>query len=586
MQRDNQAADKSNVHFRVRVLYVAVVVVAAVFLVRLFYLQVIRFDHYRTLAIQGQLKEYQIDPQRGRIKAHDGNAVVPIVLNEKKYTLFADPAFVRDKRDAAHKIQRIIGGDVGEYEEKMNEDTRYAVLKKKLSKEQKEQIDELEIKGIGTREAEYRTYPQGEMAAQLLGFVNDEGEGRYGVEQYLDGRLRGRPGQLKAITDARGVPLVSSKDNIIVEPESGEDVILTIDISMQKQLEETLKAGLERARSASGSAVIMEADTGAVKAMANFPTYNPSEFFNVEDASVFNNAVVSEPLEVGSVMKPLTAAAALNQGAVNRNSTFYDPSRLVVDTETVSNIEEDGGPGTKSVADILQLSLNTGATWLLMQMGGGTINEQARMTWHGYMTERYGFGYQTGIEQGYEADGYVPDPMDGFGLNIQYANTSFGQGMSATPLQMAAALSSIVNGGTYYRPRLVDAYVTPDGTEHIVQPDVVRRGVVSPEVSQVMVELMEYTARRNRYTTPLDNYLIGGKTGTAQITRPEGGYFEDRYNGTFVGFVGGDRPQYVIVVRVNDPGIPGYAGSQAAAPVFGNIVNALVDSLMVHPKSN
>lgn len=354
---------------------------------------------------------------------------------------------------------------------------------------------------------------------------------------------------------------------------------------MQKQLEELLKTGLDRAKSDSGSAVIMDANTGAIKAMANYPTYNPAEFYKVEDANVFNNAAVSSPLETGSTMKPLTAAAALDNGSVSKDQTYYDPSHFEVDTKTISNIEEDGGPGTKSIKDILQLSLNTGATWLLMQMGGGQINEQARKTWYDYMTNHYGFGKKTGIEQGYEAEGYVPDPVDGYGLNIQYANTAFGQGLNVTPMQMAAALSSVVNGGTYYRPRLVDSYIDASGNEQKVEPDVVNSNVVSADVSNTLREFMEYTATKNRYNDLRSGYHIGGKTGTAQISNPAGGYFENKYNGTFMGFIGGDKPQYVIYVRVNEPKIPGYAGSHAAAPVFKDLVNMLVDNLFVTPQS-
>lgn len=570
---------------RTRFWYALIVVACAIFVIRLFYLQVIKYDFYRKTALAGQFKEYEVPAERGRIKAHDGNNVVPIVLNEKKYTLFADPKYIKNQEDTAEQIQKIIGGNTQDYISKMSQDTRYAILQKKLSKEQAEQIDELEIKGIGTREEVYRTYPQGELAAQVLGFVNDEGSGSYGIEEYLNDRLQGEPGQLKAITDASGVPLVSNKDNIIEDAVAGDDIILTLDISMQKQLEEILKAGLERARSQSGSALIMDTNTGAIKAMANLPTYNPAEFYKVEDANVFINAAVGTPLEVGSTMKPLTAAAALNNGSVQKDSSYYDPSKFVVDNETISNIEEDGGPGTKNVADILQLSLNTGASWLLMQMGGGQINEQARKTWYDYMTNHYGFGKKTNIEQGYEGEGYIPSPVDGYGLNIQYANTAFGQGMTATPLQMGAALSSVINGGTYYRPRLVDAYINGQGEEQTVAPEIVRSDVVSPGVSQTMIELMEYTARKNRYTNMRPGYVIGGKTGTAQITRPEGGYYEDKYNGTFIGFVGGDKPQYTIVVLVREPKIPGYAGSQAAAPIFSNVVNMLIDSLAVTPKT-
>lgn len=587
MRPDYQSQPITSSAQRVRFWYVFLLLILSIFLVRLFYLQIIRHEHYRQAALQKQLKEYEIRAERGAIEAHDGERIVPLVLNEKRFTLFADPKFIKDPKATATLVAGIIGGDANEYETKMRQDTRYSVLAKKLSKEQKEKLDALQQKGIGTREEEYRTYPQGELAAHILGFVDDEGEGQYGVEQFLDGQLKGVPGRLRAITDAQGVPLVSNKDNVVVQPKAGQRVVLTVDIAMQKQLEDILKAGLEAAKSKSGSALILEAYTGAVKAMANLPTFNPAEFYKNEDPSVFNNTAVTSPLEVGSIMKPLTAAAALDKGVVTTSTTYFDPGFVKIDDATVTNVEEVSGAGTRSVGDILRMSLNTGAVFLLRQMGGGELNEQARVTWYDYMTDRYRLGKATGIEQGgegYEAEGLIPDPVNGYGLNIQFANTAFGQGMSATPLQMGAALASVINGGTYYRPHLVDKVIDADGKETAKGPQVLRQGVVKEQVSRDIRAIMESVVDRSNRSAARSGYSVGGKTGTAQISKPGGGYYDDKYNGTYLGFVGGDKPQYVIVVRVNEPGIPGYAGSRAAAPVFASISNMLLNNFGVTPK--
>jgi cell division protein FtsI/penicillin-binding protein 2 len=575
---------------RINLWYVAILLVLGTFGIRLFYLQVIRHDYYKKTALSGQLKQYEIPAERGLIEAHDGDGVVPIVLNEKRYTLFADPKYIKDAAGSAAKIQKIIGGKQQTYEDLMKLNTRYAVLAKKLSRQQKDQLDKLEIKGLGTREGSIRTYPQGDLAAQLLGFVDDEGMGKYGLEQALNKQLQGTPGQLNAITDAQGVPLVANRDNIITPPKSGNRVRLTIDVSMQRQLEDILKTGLNHAQSKTGGALIIDPNTGAVKAMANYPTYNPAEFYKVEDGNAFNNGVVSSPLEVGSIMKPLTAAAALNQGVVSPNTTYYDPSHYKIGDATITNIEEDGGPGTRSVADILQLSLNTGATWLLMQMGGGEVNAKARNVWHDYMVNHYRFGQATGIEQGYEANGTIPDPNDGFGLDITYANTAFGQGMTATPLQMGAALSAIINGGNYFQPHLVEQQTDANGRVSKTGSKVLRDNVVSQKVSNEMIKLMEGVVGRNYrlygFTSLDPRYSIGGKTGTAEIAKPGGGYYDDKFNGTFMGFVGGDKPEYVIVVRVDEPGIGGYAGSKAAAPVFSSLANMLINNFNVSPRSS
>ncbi len=558
---------------RLDLFYGLVMIIFAIFIVRLFYIQVIQHRYYANAALSGQYKEYEIPAERGIIVAHDGDTAVPIVLNEDKFTLFADPKHIKEPAKTAEDLVKVTGGDKSEYEEKLISKTRYAVLAKKLDAVQSEKIKELELKGIGLRTESIRTYPQGTLAAQILGFVNDEGKGTYGIEQALDEQLRGKSGELKAVTDVRGVPLAANGDNVRKEPVQGKQVTLTIDLGMQRKVEDLLKDHIPAVRSKSGSVIVMDPNTGAVKAMANFPTYNPAEFYKVSDASVFNNAAVSSPLEVGSVMKTLTVAAGMNENVMNANTTYPDPSYWKIDDATIRNVEEDGGAATRSVPDILRYSLNTGATWVLMQLGGGKINEQARTKWHDYMVNHYRFGQKTGIEQGYEAEGYVPDPNDGYGLNIQYANTTFGQGVNITPIQFAAAFSASINGGKYYKPHLVE----PDNSKSTVVND----AVVRPDISEQMRVMHENSVAKNYTFLKRSGYRIGGKTGTAEITKPGGGYYDDRYNGTFVGYIGGDKPEYVIMVRVDEPHVPGYAGTKAAAPLFAKVTDMLINNFSV-----
>lgn len=572
---------------RIRILYGVLLFVCAVFAIRAFYLQVIRHDYYSKAALNYQLKEYLVPAERGIILAQNGSTVTPLVLNETKYTLFADPVYVEDADKAALDIAGIIGGNPKEMAELLRTpDTRYVVLAKKLSKEQHEAINKLEILGIGTREHSYRTYPQGRLAAQALGFVNDDGEGQYGIEQFMDEILAGKPGELKAITDARGVPLVSNPDNIVTEPQAGQAVTLTLDIGMQQQIEDILKKGLEHAKSESGSILVMDPTNGQVKAMAGYPSYDPENLSATEDLADLSNTVVSQPLEVGSIMKSLTAAAALNQDVVTPHTAFYDKGYVEIGDRKITDTHNS--EGTQTVESLLVESLNTGAVWLLEQIGRGSLNERARLTWHSYMTEHYYLGRQTGIEQAGEAAGYIPSPEDnGEGIDVTYANTSFGQAMTATPLQMGAAFSAIINGGTYYKPTVVSSVRDAKGKEVPNEPQAVRDDVVSDQVSRDMVTLLEEVAYQNIRAALRDGYSVGGKTGTAEIARPAeegGGYYTDRFNGTYAGFVGGNNPEYVIIVTVNEPKLPGYAGSQAAAPIFRDVVNMLLDNFGVTPK--
>ncbi|MBI1952232.1 penicillin-binding protein 2 [Candidatus Saccharibacteria bacterium] len=577
---------------RLSVWYGFLIFILVIFVARLFYLQIVRHDYYRAEALADQLKEFAIPAQRGVIHAHEGGEFVPLVLNEKLYTLYVDPFFIKDAAGAAIKVAAVTSGDAGSYEKAMKtKGSRYQILARRLSQDQKKQIEALKLPGVGTQGQDYRTYPQGSLAAQVLGFVNNDGEGKYGVEQALDKSLTGTPGRLKAITDAEGVPLAASRNNIQVNPSNGKDMVLTLDLGMQKQLETILKKNLDKVSSNSGSALIMDVNTGAIKAMANLPTFDPAQYYDQSDSSVFTNAAVSLPLEVGSVMKTLTASAALDLGVIKADTTYNDPARWELDGHTITNIEEDGGPGVRSITDILNLSINTGAAWMLMRMGGqtGEVNATARDRWHDYMVNHFNLGKTTGIEQGYEAGGFVPEPNKGYALQLTYANTSFGQAMTATPLQMAAALASVINGGTYYQPRLIDGTLDSAGNLTAKKPIVVRSGVVSSGVSQSLRSMLEFAVKDHyksgfSYLNFSDSFSVGGKTGTAQIANPSGGYYGNRFNGTYIGYVGGDRPQYVISVRVNEPHGVKYAGSGAAQPLFSDLAHMLIDNFNIVPK--
>jgi cell division protein FtsI/penicillin-binding protein 2 len=578
---------------RIRVWYTLIILIIAVFGLRLFYLQIIRYDHYKTAALSDQLKQYEIPAARGIISAYDGDAAVPIVLNQTLYTIYADPAFIKHPDKVASTLADVLGGQPSDYADKLTrKGSRYVILAKKVSKATKAKLLKYEYAGLGAQEQSYRVYPQGSLASQLLGFVNSENKGVYGIEQALNTTLTGTPGRLKAITDVHGVPLAASEGNVSVPAVAGKKVQLTIDLGMQKQMENILKDQYKKTHSEGLSAVIIEPNTGRIKAMANYPTYDPSHSADVKDLGLFQNNVVTRAIEPGSTMKPFTAAAAIDQGAVTPTTTFYDPSHWLVNGYNITDIEEDGGAREQSVKSTLTLSLNTGATWLLMRMGGSndTVKQKGIQAWHDYMVKHYRFGKDTNIEQGYESAGYVP-PADKSrpALELTYANTSFGQGVQTTALQMAGALSSVLNGGTYYQPTLIHGYTDASGQTMTNKPKVLNSGVVKRSTSKALAPLMQAVVERYRsvgfsYLKFPDNYIVGGKTGTAQVAQPGGGYYKDKFNGTYMGFVGGNTPQYVIVVYNIKPNVPGYAGSLGGQPVFADLAHMLIDNGYVTPR--
>jgi len=590
-----QAAGVTDPVQRARMWYALLVIVFAIFAIRVFYLQVIRYDYYKKAALSDQLKQYMIPAERGLITAHLGSSSVPIVLNQELYTLYADPTLVKHPRQVASKLQPIIGGTVGSITQLLQiSGTRYVVLKEKLTNSQSNKILAYQFPGVGTEEQDYRTYPQGDLASQLLGFVNDSGQGEYGIEQALNGQLSGKPGLLKAVTDINGVPLAASPGNVSIAPVNGDNVDLTINVGIQAGVEKIVQAAQKQYQSKDVSAVVMDVHTGQVVAMANYPTYNPANYEDVTDPSVFENDTVTYPIEPGSITKIFTVATSLQKGVITPTTSFYDPGTWSIDGATVSDVASDHSQGQQTILSVLDKSLNTGATWMLMQLGGGQINTQARNILYQYFTDHFMLGRPTGIQQGAgeEASGYVPTPYDnGDGINLTYANVSFGQGYTATALQMVAGLSSIVNGGTYYQPTLVDQITTPSGKVTDLPPKIVKKNVVSQQVAQGVITLMEENNHNHIYEGyPYlnfgPNYNVGGKTGTAQIASPLGGYLPNTYMGTYTGFVGGNTPQYAIVVYNMQPNDYGeFAGAGAGQPVFADIAHMLINDFGVTPKS-
>lgn len=573
-----QNRDRKLLIDRLDVVKLLLVVVALTFLGRLFYVQVLKADYYDSLAKGEQFRELEIEPERGTIYVQNGSLEpVAITLNESRYTIFADPTFIQDKNKTASDLADALGIEQSEVESKLEQDSlRYVVIAKKQTKEVRDKVAQKSLKGVAWREERQRTYPQGTLASQIIGFVNDEGEGQYGVEGYLNDELSGKPGVIRAVTDVQGVPLAQNDDNIVSAPEDGTDIVLTIDQTIQQIAEDEIKAGIERTGAKSGSAIVMEANTGRIKAMANYPSFNPAEYTKVEDASLFKNKVVTDSLEPGSIMKTLTVSSALDQGVIGKSGTYNDTGSQTIDGVTITNAI-NFGTGQTSVFEILQNSLNTGAVEMLKLMGGGEVNAQARTRFYGYLDQSFMFTQDTPVEQQGASTGIIPDPLEGDGLNIQYANMSFGQGLTVTLQQFASALSAAINGGTYYSPTVVYSRSSQEGIV-VQEPKAIKKFVVSENTSNSIRELMQEYIVVTR-SNPRTEFVMGGKTGTAQVPDGNGGYRTDIYNTTFAGFIGKDAPKYVIVVRLNEGNaLSGeFTGFKSARPVFLGIANGIFD---------
>lgn len=569
---------------RPRTLAILTLVIMAVFVVRLFYLQVIQHDYYVGLANQEQLKQLVIPAKRGEIYAMDGNTPVKVVLNETVYTVFADPKIVDNSQGIIDTIQRVAGGNARPNIQALlaKKDSRYQIIATKVTRKQAEMIKKENLKGLGFQQETQRVYPEGDLASQTLGFVDASGTGRYGIEGGLNDRLLGTDGLLQSVTDVRNVPLTIGDNNINKPAKNGEDVVLTVDRNIQAYTEKALAKGMEKSGAKEGSVMIMDPNTGKILAMANLPTYKPAEFTKVQDAAAFNNGTISEPYEPGSDIKAFTVAMGLDKNVIQPDSTYNNTDKIKVEDRTIGNAVK-GETGIITMQHALNYSLNTGMVTIAQRLGDGeNITHAARQTMYSYLHDKLHMGEISGVELANEAKGTIISPSEADGGAVRYSNMSFGQGMDVTMLQVCAAFAPLVNGGTYYKPTVLEGKME-DGKLVPAAAKPSEQNVISPDASK-KVRQMVYEARAGFHgSADKKGYYVGGKTGTSQTIK-DGKYVDNETIGTYLGFGGSEsRTEYVIMVRVAGDNM-NLQGNKDAMPIFTDISNWMLDYMKLQPK--
>lgn len=552
---------------------------------RLFQLQIIDNQKYLALADAEQMRRFEIPARRGLIYAMDGKTPTKLVMNETIYTVFADPQIIKaaDRDKLVEVLRQTIGGDLrNDFEALLDKkETRYQILATKVNRKQAELIKKEEFSGIGFQETSQRVYPEGKLAAQVLGFVNSEG-GQYGVEGSLDKDLSGKNGLLKTVTDVSGVPLTIGNRDIDTPAEDGKNIVLSIDRNIQAQTEKILKNRLEKSGAKEGSVLVMDPQTGKIMAMANFPTYNPAEFFKVQDAAAFNNRTATAPYENGSVIKALTMAMGIDTGVADQNSTYYNTDSVKIDDITVKNAVL-GHTGTITMQTAMNYSLNTGMVEIASRLGGGRITKEARDTMYDYYHNRFELGQKTGLEIA-ESAGILISPDELEGNAVRYSNMSFGQGMNLTMAQTATAFSAAINGGTLYKTSIINGEVDKYGNFAKKEPGIRKSNVVKNTTSDVLRQSLIDARQSVGANNDLAGYRVGGKTGTSETVR-DGRYVDDETIASYSGFGGNNSPKFVIMVSVSGAG-QNLQGSQDAGPIFTELSNWMLNYLKVQPKGN
>lgn len=574
---------------RSRILAGVVLAIATVFVFRLFYLQVVQHDFYVNLAQVEQVKKERLPATRGEIYALNGTSPVKVVLNETIYTVFVDPAVIieSDTANAVKKVMReVAGGNLRDNFDSLivKEDSRYQIIATRVTRTQAEKIKDSKLRGVGFQAVSQRVYPEGQLAAQVLGFVNAEGTGNYGIEGYMNDELKGIDGRLETVTDVSDVPLTVGDRNIREPAQDGKNIVMTIDRNIQSKVEQALADGIARSKATDASVVVMDPNTGRVMAMANLPTYNPGDYYKVTDGAVFNNGTISAPYEPGSDIKTYTMATAIDKNVATPSDTYNNTDSIKVEDRTISNASK-GRTGVITFQTALTWSLNTGFVTLAQRLGDGKqINRTARDTMYEYFHDRFGLGELTGIELANEQKGIVISPEETDGNAVRYSNMAFGQGLDTTLIQVTGGFSAIINGGNYYKPTLIGGYIDEDGVYTPKEtPKPVKPGVIKTTTSEQIKE-MTYVARSSLRKVDKDGYYVGGKTGTSQVIR-NGQYADDETIATYLGYGGSDidTPEYVIMVSIHGEQRI-LSGSTDATPIFTDISNWMLDYLKIQPK--
>lgn len=563
--------------WRVRLLFFFLFFAGILVLARLFFLQVLSHEKWIALAENQHNASLELAADRGEIFMHDGenDDRYPLAVNREYQTVFVVPRDVVEKDRVALELSRILDIEAAEILDKLNlEDDPFEIIKKRLSDGEVAEIRTLQFKGVALQGEKYRYYPAGELAAQVIGFASlgaKGGAGGYGVEASLDEQLRGETGTLSQEKDASGrwIPL---SDRTISHASNGDSVTLTLDRVIQYETEKILKDSVEQYQADRATAIVMDPQSGNILAMASAPQFDPNNYSKEEDYSIFLNGAVSSAYEPGSIMKPITMAIGIEEGQVSPTTEYVDTGRVVEAGYTIRNAE-DKVYGRSNMFHVLDQSINTGVIYVEKLVGNTLFGEYLK---------RFGFGERTGIRLPAELPGNLKN-LQNTRSTINFFTASFGQGITATPIQMTTAYAALANGGRLLKPNIIDKVIHSDGSIEVTAPTVIRQ-VVSEETSKAMGTMLRsvvVSGHGKRADVP--GYLVGGKTGTAQVAKTGSkGYEEGVSIGSFIGYAPIHDPKFVVLVKLDNPKNVEWAES-SAAPTFGQIMKFLLEYAKVQP---
>ncbi|MBK5221123.1 MAG: penicillin-binding protein 2 [Thermoleophilia bacterium] len=544
---------------RIGLLFAAFLLCFLLVVGRAFWLQGVQGSSLASQAASQQTETITVPGLRGSLLDRRGNS---LAASEDAATIYATPYQVKNPPVAAEKLARVLGLDSADVLADLTAESGFSYIAQKVSLEQAARIDRLDLEGIGELPDSRRTYPQGEMAGQVIGSVGSENQGLTGLEMGEESILSGTDGERRIVTDALGDPI---RLETVQETEDGEDIQLTLDPLIQEKTERVLVEVGETYSPVGATAIVVDPRSSQVLAMANWPPVDPNDLSSASNEDLMNRATGFN-YEPGSTFKAFTVAAALQEKLVTPTSSFTLAPSIQVADRTIDE-SHPRGTETLSVGEILAHSSNVGAVTIGLEVGSEKFDRWIK---------RFGFGKPTGVQFPAEEQGIVPDLDEYSGSTM--GNLPLGQGLSVTPMQMVAGYTAIANGGMLKRPQLIERIGEEDVQEpkgkRVIDPD------VAAEIREMLVGVLAPGGTASEVSVP--GYTLAGKTGTAQVAE-NGTYSETKYVASFIGFAPAQNPQLLAAVIVDQPQGEIYGGS-VAAPAFGQIASFALPYLGVAPE--
>ncbi|GAC1421732.1 MAG: penicillin-binding protein [Actinomycetota bacterium] len=528
---------------------------------KLVQLQVVHASAFEHIGAKQRIRHFQLPARRGGIFDRNG---VPLALSVEARSIYADPRLVIDADETATTLTKLLGVDKDAIKERLKRKSGFVYLARKVDLRVAQRVLALKLPGIGALAETKRIYPQGTLAGQVIGFVGLEGHGLSGIESGFDSQLSGSPGVAVVEQDPRGRPIANGVRNV-VNSVRGSDITLTLDRDVQFQAERALADAVAKTGAIEGVALVMDAQNDEVLAMANYPSFDPSQLSG-SDADARRNRAVQDSYEPGSVNKLITAAAAIETNTVRPSDVFNVPDQLQVSDKVFHDFETHP-TWTIPYTEILAKSSNVGTIEVAQKLGSEKLYDAL---------DRFGLGHRTGIEFPGESPG-ISLPLDKWsGTSI--ATIPTGQGIAVTPLQMLNVYTTVARDGVWMAPRLV----TRIGESSPPAPKPIHRVVSTFTASQLRAMLLNVVENGTGRSARIPGYLIGGKTGTAK--KPFGGRrgYSNNVITTFIGMTPIAKPRFVVGVVLDSPGV--HMAAVTAAPAFQRITSFVLARWGVPPQ--